>query len=315
MKIIFIILLTFFSSILYAEDINFAENTEIDLGLNSESNLVPKVNLPIYWNSNIYSALGINVFHTSETSDIDGTPGSRQLYEATETVYNFTPIGYRQTFSAANVYLGLVYTYRDAESSEFGYMNMPTSLGGELVALENNIDYNLHSISAEFAIEYKDDFMLINLSGRISPWQYLDLSQDTVAKPIVQTNADMNTTTSMTELSYNIAGSAAFKLHRFIGVRINASYNFMPIEYDLDMLDYDGTFHFSKGNVSEEETLLSYGLQLFIPTLNIAGLSPSIGYEERKYDVNNKTTMGDISEEDKSSYTEHIVSLGLVYNW
>ncbi len=310
MKKSLLIIIVFIAAISHAAEFNFPDGTDIDIGI-SNGYVTPSATIPIYWGEKFYSALGLNIFNTSESAQLSGYPESRNSINSKEIVATVSPIGYRNTFSAFRYYLSLNYTYRNTDREEFGYIHMPAALGGEWVAFENDVTLDIHNIYFEAAIEYRAGDFLAKLAGTVSPWQYMNLSQDTMMKPIVADDASLNTS-STGGFSYQVSANAGYRINRYIGIKAYLEYEFLPLKYDLELLNYDAatsTFYFEKDKIDEEDTKIIYGTQLFLPIVDTAGLSPFIGYEIRELYAKDK------SAGSKTGSIEGVYKLGLTYNW
>ena len=308
-KLILILLLI--SAVSHAAEFKFSEGTDINIGI-TNGNIVPSANVPIYWGERFYSALGFNIFNTSESEKLSGFSESRNAINTKEMVLTLSPIGYRDTFSVFRYYLTLNYSYNKTDRTEFGYMHMPAYLGGDWVAFENDVAFDIHSVYLEAAIEYRTGGFLAKLTGKASPWQYMNLKQNTMMKPIVADDADFKTTSSGGGLSYGLSAEAGYKINRYIGIKADLKYEFLPLKYDLELLNYDAgssAFYFEQEEVEEENRKIIYGAHLFIPIVDTAGLSPSIGYEIQEIYVKDKSTGS------SSGSIEGLFKFGLTYNW
>jgi hypothetical protein len=319
MKKIFAIIILFFAGAAYGLDTSFDERTYnftfnegtyINIATGSDGVLVPSAKFPIYFGSHFYAELGADMFNTSENKRLSSFQESRNSVTTKETVISLTPIGYRSAVGSFTFAAGLNYTYRKTDRLEFGYVHMPAVLGGDWVSFENDVKLNMHHISAQAIAGYSVGMASFSIYGVITPWQILDIKQDTMMKPIVADNAKLSSS-SNGGLSYRIGASAGIKFADLVGLKGSIAYEFIPLEYDLKLLNYNtlsSTFYFEKDTVKEEETKLIYGLHLFIPALATGGLSPSIGVEIR--DIKNK----DKSSGNTTDSTETLFSVGMVYS-
>jgi hypothetical protein len=310
MKKALIILLLLTAALSYAEEFKFSEGTDINIGI-LKGDIVPSITLPIYWGQSFYSVLGLHIYNTSESETVSGFSESKNAIFSREIEVTLSPIGYKNRFSVFNYFLSLNYGYRNTERKEFGYMRLPSLLGGDWVSFENNVNFDIHSVSLSATVSYRAEDLFLRLSAALSPWYSMNLKQDTMMKPIIANDADFRTS-SAGGFNYKILADAAYKFNEYIGIKVNFGYDFLPLDYDLELADYEtttSTFYFAKERIKEDDIKIIYGLQLFFPKVYTAGLSPGIGYEIREIYVKDKNTGS------TSGSIEGVIIAGLTYNW
>ena len=137
----------------------------------------------------------------------------------------------------------------------------------------------------------------------LSPLRTLNVEQTTVFQPLVTTNGTSNSST-LQNLSYNLNLMLKYKLTTLLTLQLNSNYSFLPMKYDLAVLNSsaDG---FTTETIDIEETTISNIIKISfnIDTFSTE-LSPSIGYGRKS--VSSK----DIVSNTTRSLDTNIVMLG-----
>ncbi|MDR0454501.1 MAG: hypothetical protein LBH05_06800 [Deferribacteraceae bacterium] len=305
------VFLTVTTAVSHAAEFQFSEGADINIGI-LKGDIVPSLTLPIHWGQSFYSVMGLHIYNTSESTTLSSFSESRNAIFSREIEATLSPIGYRNSVSFFSYFLSLNYNYRNTERKEFGYIHLPNVLGGDWVSHENNVNFDIHSVSLSAAIVYRAGNLYVKLSAAGSPWHYMNLKQDTMMKPIISNDADLKTSSTGKGLSYQLLADTGYKFNEYLGIKVYLGYDFLPLKYDLELADYEAatsTFYFAKERIDEENIKIIYGAQLFFPAISAAKLSPTIGYEIREIYVKYKNS------DSSSGSIEGVIIAGFTYNW
>ncbi len=279
----FVVLLSLFTltSPLLASD-EVADRTEITMKLDKEGEpSLDYIFIPFYWSKNTYSGIGFSTSQSSETDVIEGFSESRLSTTYDQTNLRLNLYTHEWNSDQLTFSLGGLIDFLTIKRLEFGYAHFPASLGDDWVALDNEVEIKVIKPVIQGIVE-KEIPKTFSVRGilDISPSSSLSVEQETRFKPIVAT-AGKSSSSSSQRLTYTIGIEMLFKTGAFIDIGIVASHEFLPLNYDIEILDYDsvsGTFGFKTSKIEVEETTNKVALRLLFNDVDVGGLQPAIGY-------------------------------------
>lgn len=284
------------------------EPLNININVDQDGRMHPQFSLPINWNANWYSGLGFNSKSIIDHDRVEGFDDSRVASAVNDARLRLNLVSYTDFIDKTVYSIGIHYNYFAIEKTEFGYLHMPPALGGEWVAFDNEVDLSVKqtALHADVSWVSKNSRLFCNVNASYAPASEMTVKQETRFKPIV-TNTGSGTSTISQDASYKLAAQVAVKLHPYVSIGIGGEYEFLPLEYGVQILDYDSgtsTFSFVETMIESEETVVTKSAKLMIHKDVLNGMSPFLGYGEQEI------ISRDVSSDTTSTLTNHLTMFG-----
>lgn len=265
-----LILLTAISTMLLADT---ADRMQINLNTDKNGNTNPDTFIPIYWSDSMFSALGFSSSNSYEVNSLSSITNSRIGTTVDEKIMKLNLLTYEHKSDSLTYALGAEIENIKINKQEFGYFEFLS----DIIAADNSIEIDMLKPNIKADVTYKTKDLLLRLGTVISPTSTLDVKQTTVFQPLVTTNGTSSSSASQ-DLSYNLNLALKYKLSPFMTLQLNSNYSFLPMKYDLAVLNNTAN-GFTTDTIEIEETTMSNMIKIAfnIDTFSTE-LSPSIGY-------------------------------------
>lgn len=279
-KNLFFLLLTFlFAGNVFA-GYKVGERATVSFDIDDQLKPNPKIFIPVYWTSNIYSGVGYTSFRSQEDGDVDGFADSRMVTTYDQSMISFNVFTYNKKYDNLFFSGGLILGSLTMDRLELGYIHFPESLGDHWVAFENDVTIKVLQPELEGIIGKKGRNFSIRGIFTLAPMSRLKVEQTIRFKPIISVNGNGKSSTQQ-NLSYKFGIETVFKTDFFVDIGFIASRNLFPMKYKIETLAYDSTsklFNFESSEIKVEEITYDISLRLLFKGIDIGGMNPAIGY-------------------------------------
>lgn len=278
--------------------------TQINFEQGSDGNLNPNILVAIYWNENIYSAVGYTSSTTKEIEKVNGFIDSKNGMVATKDNLKINWLTYKFSNFSAGVQSNII----NIDKNEFGYIHDSADLFGNgadyYIAFDNDVELDIMQTGLYLDYNRKMDNLFVRVSTNITPSTAIDVKQETLFKPLVDDIGSSSSSTSQ-DLAYAVKLEAYYDTNSFVKLGFEYSYDYMPIKYDIAQLAVENNAYvFNTTTIDTDETTTKYLAKLYFDKKMLGGLTPTIGFgnieTQTKDNNSNKTTTTD----------ESIVSIG-----
>jgi hypothetical protein len=179
----------------------------------------------------------------------------------------------------------------DIDKLEFGYLQMPSNLGGDLVAFDNQIDIKVlrPTLHGDVTWNPSGGAFSIRTGVNLYPISSLTVDQETRFKPIISSTGTSSGSKDQ-DFSYSLNLEMIYKTTTWADFLVTADYEFLPLKYDLAVLDVvNNQFVFTSSSIDTEDTTLRYSFRIVLKKL-MDNLRPVIGYNFEKVKSKDKTS-------------------------
>lgn len=255
------------------------ERTKLDVNYDDEKRLHPNIFIPIFWSDNIFSA-------------IEYRTGFKKEVESAKTTRTHHQVGkiHLLNYQVNDYVFALGYGNEIFNKEQKGYL-LKDSTRTDYI---NKIDITYTSFFGKIDItkESLTPWLDSRFGLLILPSPKLKVEQDTqYSNTYVNGKGNSEKTTV---LMYEITLDTKTKSGSFIDVGLDLKYQRLPLKFDLQLSNG------ATKNFDEEEKILYSTLKLYLNT-PISGLTPHIGYENKRIDsTDNKS--GKSSSETENTY-------------
>ncbi len=266
------------TSALYSADLT--QRMELTFLTDSDGSVAPQLFVPVYWgDGELYSAIGYNSGSSMSVTD-DGT--DKTLSASNQYHLWLNLINYQTTQKKGfNYSAGLVLDYKNIKTSEFG-----TFTYSGINKVENNTNLDAYSTAINLEISYENllNILSLRLGTYISPYTYLSVNQKTIYDPLIS-NEGVSNGSKPQDLAYTVTFDAYLETGFFIDISLNASYEHLPLTYDVAAPSFDGgKFVFKDVEYKTIDNTAQVSVKVVSPLITVAGMKPMIGYSYIKYD-------------------------------
>lgn len=253
--------------------------------------------------------VGYEVTNYSENTVVDGFSDSKNAFFSTVKNITLDYFSYKKKLKNSALVFGLSSEYETSENNEFGYIHDSQNLfknGADYyIAFDNNIDIKAirHSIFTE--AKHRSNAFITSISARVSPYSTLNVKQDTMFKPLLNTNGN-STSSQPQKMSYRASWEGRTNTSAMLDLGVYASYASKPVKYNLEQLATSNSgYVFEKNTIDTTEEILNYQARVYFK-LKSFGVKPYIGYSLIKRTIkDNKSTSGN------TTYNKTLWSIGI----
>ncbi|MBT7409797.1 MAG: hypothetical protein HN826_08865 [Methylococcales bacterium] len=251
----------------------------------------PSAFLPYYWNDNIFSGIGIHTSTTQDNGTVSGFSDSRIGSSVQDNRLKLNLLSYEMPSGNIKYNVGGDIEQIDIDKLEFGFLQMPTNLGGDLVAFDNQINIKVlrPTIHGDITWNPAGGAFSIRTGANLYPISSLTVDQETRFKPIISSTGTSSGSKDQ-DLSYSLNLEMIYKTTTWADFLVTADYEFLPLKYDLAVLSVvNNQFVFTSSSIDTEDTTLRYSFRIVLKKL-MDNLRPVIGYNFEKVKSKDKTS-------------------------
>ena len=272
----------------------------------NDGNLNPSIFIPVYYgNKNqFFSGIGYTSGNLKESSAIDNFSDSKNALVSNSKDLLINYISYSTFLFGLKVSVGAQSTFSNIENNEFGYIHDSANLFGNgtdyYIAFDNDIELDVqrHAIRADVLLPF-GEYFISRLSTSISPYTKIAVKQSTIFKPLVNETGTSSSST-VQDIAYNFIYEGQIKTGTFFDIGLLASYDNLPLKYDIDQLaSSGGNFIFDTTTIDSTEVTTSYVVKILFNKRIIGGLNPSFGYGIKKIDAKDNISGKTVSTDNK----------------
>lgn len=248
-----------------------AKGVEVDLQMNDDGKVVPYTQFAHPWSDNWYSGIRYRTISIEEenTSEIL----SRNTTALEEQYKRLDMIGYYSESRSGDFDVSFAIERIDIDRRETGFGEINT---GSAIQTDNRVDVNVTRLILAGSYTMKSDFIDLDAEFNLAPVGDLDVDQDT----FIQTNGEALVASQTGDgdlgLSYSAKLSGLVKSGYGIDVALNAEYEFLPLEYDLDIVQADLS-GFQSVTIDQDQTTSRFSVRILLPAFNEDG-RPVLGF-------------------------------------
>jgi len=282
-------LLIAYQSTVFAKGIDYSRFF-IDFNID-DGKINPSAFLPYYWNDQLFSGVGIHSSTTQDNGTVNGFDDSRIGSNIQDNRLKLNLLSYEMPAGNFKYTLGGDIEQIDIDKLEFGFLQMPVNLGGDLVAFDNeiNIEVLRPTLHGDVTWNPSGGAFSIRTGVNIYPTSQLTVDQQTRFKPIIATTGSSNGSKSQ-DFSYSVNLEMIYKTNTWVDFLITADYEFLPLKYNLAVLAVENNqFVFSSTSIDTEESTLRYSFRFVLKKL-MDNLRPVIGYNFEKLKSKDNST-------------------------
>lgn len=223
------------------------------------------------WQSGWFSAFGYARQSTFTSDRIDNTENNTK-----NVIESSTHLDYGYSISSSDLIASLYLQgeHLHIDKTEIGY----TYTNNNLFTYDNHIELDISNLSAGINIHLSSTFSESYLRATYSITSTMTIEQATQLLPLVQGGVAFRNTSSQPSSS-NIEIEHVFNKRSPLPIGINLSHSWLPIKYDLMILNQsnDGFIRKSINSVYEENQI---GIRLFLSKYNT--MLPDLGISRRE---------------------------------
>ncbi len=263
-----------------------ARKSEFTLQLGEDGDIEPSFYYDKTWLENSTSSLSFGIGYYSWGSfeekplqyEFKDVPNSKNAIVIEQKSLMLDAIKYSRKLSIFDVKVGLGGEYLNIAKKEYGYY-MSKRDDGNYVSFDNDVDINLFRpyITMEALVTPIKNFEIIAFTT-ISPYSWLNVSQNTGIKPLMK--YDGNSKSSETQdVGYNVEFEMNYKFTSYLKIALNMSYDKLPMNYSMAVINSKDKFnpYFEPLEVDIEETTTKNTLKLSIKETKLKSLGIGLG--------------------------------------
>lgn len=285
--------------------------TNISFDVDKDGNLNPSLFVPIYYGSDsqFYSAVGYSSGNIKEITDknaISGFSDSKNALISTSKTLSINYFTYKNKDVRFPFSFGLQSKIINIQNNEFGYLKDDSGkLGtaGDYYVFDNDVELDIyqHDIYADIELSFGTYFNS-RISTTLSPFTSINVKQSTIFKPLVSTTGASDSSSTQ-DFSYAFKYDVLLKTGLFFDIGFLASYENLPLKYDVDVVNNAGN-DFTKTQIDTTEISTKFIGKILLNKEMLGGLKPVIGYG-----IDNIKTKNNI-DSSESSIDNKIIVLG-----
>ncbi len=300
MKMFFLALLLIINTQVFAKDWGGEQEANVDrlildFSIDKENKFHPDIYLPFSLSDELSAAISYHTTADYEKEKIENIADSENNIEIKYSTLNIYPVLWKFEGDVLGLDIGVIDI--DKQESGFGKVSGQTiNFISDLTiqAIKPSLFYRFNQLKD------KDNGVLYSLS--VSPFSQLSVSQSTVFSGDVNASgsADGNTDSSFS-MRAEVDGRHQFSSG--LQTYYDFQYEYLPMEYTLDILDSNGLFTNESFDVVEHIFKASYKIKL---NMNLFyGLSPVVGISYEK------TNGEERNAGDSYSYERYLLVFGI----
>lgn len=275
-----------------------AERLVVNFNYDEDGGAQPDTFVPLKWSENLYSGLGYSQVKYSRKEALENFSTGKNQVNIDEQRYRLELLNYEDAEGSFRYSFGAQYSYLDIKKNEFGYVES----GGSLIVFDNRVDIEVHqpSIRGDMSWRSADEGVLLRLGANVSPYNRLTVDQATDVKPQVSQTGKSQSTTQQ-DPAYGATLEVQVRTPLKVDLGVVAGYEFLPLNYDLAVLNSSGNGFVEEEQDTEQETL-SYGVRLVLRTKLIGEARPVLGWRRQEI-----TTHDNNADASQTTETDQLV--------
>ena len=281
----FVLLLstTLFSSVAASEDNSARIDPDrliYDFSIDEKDKFRPDLFIPFSWTDDLYGAVSYLSTSDYETEKVLGIQDSNKDSEVIYNTLNIYPLLWKTDSHT----MGLDIELLDIDKKQSGYWVS----GVDTFNFQNAVEIKV--IKPAFYYQFNNLSSKYNgvlFSASLSPYSSLDVNQSTVfTGALSQSGSSSSEGESNVSFRLNLNGRYRFSngLQSFFDFK----YEYLPLEYELNVLQASGSFAVEKFDVVENIYKISYKIQLDKDLFY--GLKPTFGISHERTDGENQVS-------------------------
>lgn len=251
--------------------VSMAQGFNIDLQIDSEGKVSPETSLPHEWNENWYSEVRFR--STTISTENTSTILTRSATTIDEQYKRVNILGYQQKNERSQFGVAGGAEVVDITRSEFGF----GTIASDLVVIDNHVDIQAVRWIVSGFYNKSFDYIDLHTGFNLAPAGQLTVSQDTYINYTSDISVKDSNNSSM-DLSYGAEFDVLIKTGTGVDVKIGAEYLYLPLEYDLGVVNNSLTA-FETTTITQNETTLRYTAKFILPGYEDKG-RPVIGFTQ-----------------------------------
>ena len=274
-------------SALMAEEATYIDRFEFSIASDENNQKIsPSFYLPLYYSSNMYSAIGsvskssYNELKINNADLTQKTSNSTSLDKVWIDIFNYRFLEEDYSYT-----LGLSLNYEQIEVLQYGYAEF--SFNDEWVSTnaKTNIDYYNLGLYADYTQNSIADFFSFRLGTYIYPLTYSKTHETKDFYPIIKNEGSI-TSSSFQDFRYRFFLSTQFDISSYLSILADIDYEYIPSDTKALGIEQQGfgLGFFESNLIYNSATTVSRLLFLF-PSIAIYTINPSVGVGYRAVDV------------------------------
>lgn len=268
--------------------------SHISFEADENGNLNPNIFIPLYYGSQnqFFSAISYKTSSYQTTKTLDKFDESKSSFSSNAQDLNINYFSYITTMLGMEFTFGVESTFSQTSQLEFGYIHDKDQVFNQgsnyYIAFDNEVDLTQqkHSLRVNIVLPITKSFNA-RVSTIVSPLSILSVDQNTLFKPLV-TQEGSSSSTTMQDLSYNINFEAQYNTPYYFKLGFVATYDYLPLKYDLAQLNGDSNgFFFESNLVDYTQSTIEFLGKIILDIDMLGGLNPAFGYGIKKLNTKN----------------------------
>ena len=283
-----VLLIVFFNE-LYGANTIFAEKMSIGVGLDKDKNIHPDIYLPFYnWSENFYSSVEYRTSKYIHNGTINSLNTFYQDNVINHKSLRLYIINYKFIREKYKFFIHLGLSKDEFETQSDGYILTNPSK----TDVTNNINFTANSSIIQSGIVFKDTLGLdIRFGLTVFPTPKLIAKQNTKINSLSKLEIT-GESSKYSSTSYELNANFLYKTNYIFNFGFDVKYRFLPMEYDLKILQSNGDLENVSYNVKDK-------LETFIFKILWNRELFGFGYPTLSYKIENINATNNL---DKKSY-------------
>lgn len=242
-----------------------AKGVEVDLQMNDDGKVVPYTQFAHQWDNNWYTGIRYRTISIEEenTSQIL----KRNTTALEEQYKRLDMIGYHSVNRTGALDLSFSLERIDIDRRETGFGKLNSGSG---IQTDNQVDVDVTRLIFTGSYVIKTDVLDVDFELNLAPAGDLTVEQDTLIQTDATTLVASQTGDGSLGLSYSAKLVGLLKSGYGVDFAINFEHEFLPLEYDLDIVKADLS-GFDSVTIDQDQTTSRYSARVLLPAFNDDG--------------------------------------------